>query len=115
MRTAEEPQVQCPMRIALPSGHAAEILGAREWQQVRRADDFGRRCWRLLDREAPAQQFTGVPENEFSMMTVAKMIGMDVPDISLVHIDAISGMPEGHRHDRQARTAGAALGRALAG
>jgi serine/threonine-protein kinase HipA len=43
----------------------------------------------------PSQQFAGVPENEFSMMTLAKMIGMDVPDISLVDIDAISGMPEG--------------------
>jgi len=43
----------------------------------------------------PSQQFAGVPENEFSMMTLAKMIGMDVPDISLVDIGAISGMPEG--------------------
>jgi serine/threonine-protein kinase HipA len=43
----------------------------------------------------PSQQFTGVPENEFSMMTLARMIGMDVPDIELIDLDAISGMPEG--------------------
>jgi serine/threonine-protein kinase HipA len=43
----------------------------------------------------PSQQFSGVPENEFSMMTLARMIGMDVPDIELIDLDAISGMPEG--------------------
>jgi serine/threonine-protein kinase HipA len=31
----------------------------------------------------PSQQFTGVPENEFSMMTLAGMIGMEVPVIQL--------------------------------
>lgn len=43
----------------------------------------------------PSQQFAGVPENEFSMMRLASMIGMDVPSIELIDIDAISGMPEG--------------------
>ncbi len=43
----------------------------------------------------PSQQFAGVPENEFSMMRLASMIGMDVPAIELIDIDAISGMPEG--------------------
>ena len=43
----------------------------------------------------PSQQFSGVPENEFSMMTLARLIGMDVPNIDLIDIDAISGMPEG--------------------
>ena len=43
----------------------------------------------------PSQQFAGVPENEFSMMTLAKMIGMDVPNIKLIDIAAINGMPEG--------------------
>jgi len=36
-----------------------------------------------------------VPENEFSMMTLANLIGMDVPDIQLVDINAISGVPKG--------------------
>lgn len=43
----------------------------------------------------PSQQFAGVPENEFSMMRLASMIGMDVPTTELIDIDAISGMPEG--------------------
>ncbi len=43
----------------------------------------------------PSQQFSGVPENEFAMMTLARIIGMDVPDIELIDVAAISGMPEG--------------------
>jgi len=43
----------------------------------------------------PSQQFRGVPENEFSMMTLAGKIGMDVPDIELMDLDRIEGLPEG--------------------
>jgi serine/threonine-protein kinase HipA len=43
----------------------------------------------------PSQQFSGVPENEFSMMTIAKSMGMDVPDLQLLGLDAIDGLPEG--------------------
>lgn len=43
----------------------------------------------------PSQQFSGVPENEFSMMTLAGRMGMDVPDIELVDLDAIEGLPQG--------------------
>ncbi len=43
----------------------------------------------------PSQQFSGVPENEYSMMTIAKAIGMDVPDLQLLDVDAIKGLPEG--------------------
>ena len=43
----------------------------------------------------PSQQYTGVPENEFSMMTVAKSMGMDVPDLQLLELDAIDGLPDG--------------------
>jgi len=43
----------------------------------------------------PSQQFAGVPENEFSMMTVARLMGMDVPELQLLGLDAISGLPEG--------------------
>ena len=43
----------------------------------------------------PAREFAGVPENEFSMMTLARLIGMDVPAIQLIDIDAISNLPEG--------------------
>lgn len=43
----------------------------------------------------PSQQYSGVPENEFSMMTLARMMGMDVPDVDLVDLESISGLPEG--------------------
>jgi serine/threonine-protein kinase HipA len=43
----------------------------------------------------PSQQFAGVPENEYSMMTLARMIGMVVPEISLIGLDSISGLPSG--------------------
>ena len=43
----------------------------------------------------PARDFAGVPENEFSMLTLARLIGMDVPAVQLVDIDAIRNLPEG--------------------
>jgi serine/threonine-protein kinase HipA len=43
----------------------------------------------------PSQQFSGVPENEFSMMTFAGMLGMDVPDMRLVDLNEIEGLPAG--------------------
>jgi len=43
----------------------------------------------------PSQQFAGVPENEFSMMSLARAMGMDVPPLKLIELDAIEGLPEG--------------------
>ncbi len=43
----------------------------------------------------PSQRFEGVPENEFAMMTLARHVGIDVPEFNLVDVDAIDGMPEG--------------------
>jgi serine/threonine-protein kinase HipA len=43
----------------------------------------------------PSREYAGVPENEFSMMTLAQMIGMDVPEIDLIDINAIGNIPEG--------------------
>jgi serine/threonine-protein kinase HipA len=43
----------------------------------------------------PSQQFPGIPENEYSMMTIAKSMGMDVPDLQLLELSAIDGLPEG--------------------
>ncbi len=43
----------------------------------------------------PSMKFEGVPENEFAMMTLARMIGIDVPDVELVDVEAISELPEG--------------------
>lgn len=43
----------------------------------------------------PSQKFEGVPENEFSMMTMARMLGMDVPELKLMPLDEIDGLPDG--------------------
>ena len=43
----------------------------------------------------PSERYANLPENEFSMMTLAARLGMDVPEIHLVDIDAIEGLPEG--------------------
>ena len=41
----------------------------------------------------PSPEFEGVPENEFAMMTLARQIGMDVPALQLIDLDAISNLP----------------------
>lgn len=43
----------------------------------------------------PSARFERVPENEFAMMTLAARLGMDVPEVQLVDIDAIEGLPDG--------------------
>ncbi len=43
----------------------------------------------------PSLRFTGVPENEFSMMTLAGAVGIEVPPVMLVPFDQIDGLPEG--------------------
>ncbi len=43
----------------------------------------------------PSQEYRGVPENEFSMMTLARMVGIDVPTIDLIDVNAIGNLPSG--------------------
>lgn len=43
----------------------------------------------------PSTKFDDVPENEFSMMTLAAKIGMDIQEIKLVPLKEISGLPDG--------------------
>lgn len=43
----------------------------------------------------PSREHAGVPENEFSMMRLAAMLGMDVPRIDLVDIESITNLPDG--------------------
>lgn len=43
----------------------------------------------------PSQRFEGVPENEFSMMTLARLIGIDVPALKLIDPGTIRNLPEG--------------------
>ena len=42
----------------------------------------------------PSEKYDGVPENEFSMMTLARKIGMNVPALELVDIADIGGLPQ---------------------
>jgi len=43
----------------------------------------------------PSREFQGVPENEFSMMTLARLVGIDVPPVHLIDINEIRNLPEG--------------------
>ena len=43
----------------------------------------------------PSARFAGVPENEFSMMELARLIGMDIPPIRLIDIDDVENLPAG--------------------
>jgi len=43
----------------------------------------------------PSSKFEGVPENEFSMMELARKIGMDVPETQLLNIGDIENIPDG--------------------
>ena len=41
----------------------------------------------------PSGQFPLVPENEFSMMTLARKVGIEVPVVDLVDVDSIGNLP----------------------
>jgi serine/threonine-protein kinase HipA len=46
----------------------------------------------------PDQRFKRVSENEFSMMTFAKAVGIDVPDVGLIEPAKIAGLPDDVRN-----------------
>jgi len=43
----------------------------------------------------PSARFAGVPENEYSMMKLARLVGMDVPPISLIDVREVENLPAG--------------------
>ena len=43
----------------------------------------------------PSVRFRGLAANEFSMMSLARQMGLDIPDVELVPLDQIEGLPEG--------------------
>jgi serine/threonine-protein kinase HipA len=43
----------------------------------------------------PSSRFASVPENEYSMMALARMLGMDVPETQLLPINQIANIPDG--------------------
>jgi len=46
----------------------------------------------------PSMRFSGLSQNEFSMMTLAKMMGMDIPEFKLMPLSSIDGLPQGIGH-----------------
>jgi serine/threonine-protein kinase HipA len=61
----------------------------------------------------PSATYANVPQNEFAMMTLARQLGIDVPEIQLIPVREIAGLPRGveevegeafaiRRFDRQA-------------
>ncbi|WP_103564062.1 type II toxin-antitoxin system HipA family toxin [Actinomadura rubteroloni] len=42
----------------------------------------------------PDREYSDVPLNEYAMMSLARSVGIDVPDLKLVHRDAIAGLPD---------------------
>ena len=43
----------------------------------------------------PSREYRGVPENEFSMMALARMVGISVPPVDLVSVRSITNLPPG--------------------
>jgi len=43
----------------------------------------------------PSARFAGVPENEYSMMELARLVGMDVPSINLIDVKNVENLPSG--------------------
>jgi serine/threonine-protein kinase HipA len=43
----------------------------------------------------PSSKFDNVPENEYAMMSIAREIGIDIPEIKLIPISDIAGLPGG--------------------
>lgn len=42
----------------------------------------------------PSPAYPGLPENEFSMMEFARMVGIQVPEVGLIPLEKIPGIPE---------------------
>ncbi|MDD7911998.1 type II toxin-antitoxin system HipA family toxin [Pseudovibrio exalbescens] len=42
----------------------------------------------------PSREFANVPENEFSMMSLARMVGINVPAIELIDVQSIGNLPD---------------------
>jgi serine/threonine-protein kinase HipA len=43
----------------------------------------------------PSWEFPNVPENEYSMMSLAKLVGINVPAIGLIDVRSIGNLPDG--------------------
>lgn len=48
----------------------------------------------------PSPRFPNVPENEFAMMTLAKEVGIDVPEFGLIPVGSIANLPHEFAEDK---------------
>ncbi|MFT4216103.1 MAG: HipA domain-containing protein [Micropruina sp.] len=65
------------------------MLQDRDRLTLPAADQRGDWIVKLPDREFPQ-----VPRNEYAMMRLAALAGIDVPQVELVHRDSVDGLPE---------------------
>src|SRR5450432_1546848 len=48
----------------------------------------------------PSPRFPNVPENEFSMMTLGREVGIDIPEFGLISVSAIGNLPAEFAEDK---------------
>ncbi len=43
----------------------------------------------------PSPRFEGLPENEYALLALARLVGIDVPEIRLIDVEAVANLPNG--------------------
>ena len=89
-RTDDHPTADAPLRFSLAGvqlkfSALAEAAGGLTVPAHGQGGD-----WIV---KLPSVAYQGVPENEFAIMTLARTVGIDTPDVQLVPVRAIQGLP----------------------
>ena len=90
--TEEETKHEAPMRFSLAGVQLKFSAVQRASGGLTIAASGTGGSWIV---KLPSSRFQAVPENEFAMMEMARMLGMDVPETQLLPIDQIANIPEG--------------------
>lgn len=88
----EEAKHDAPMRFSL-AGVQLKFSGVQQASGVLTIPASGTGGSWIV--KLPSSRFEAVPENEYSMMELARQLGMNVPEIQLLSIDQIANIPEG--------------------
>ncbi|MCE2597099.1 type II toxin-antitoxin system HipA family toxin [Motilimonas cestriensis] len=90
--TEDESKIEAPMRFSLAGVQLkfSAVQQANGGLTIPATGQGG--SWIV---KLPSFRFEAVPENEYSMMQLARMLGMDVPEVQLLSIDEIANIPEG--------------------
>lgn len=88
----DESKYNAPMRFSLAGIQLkfSAVQGAQSGLTIPATGQGG--SWIV---KLPSSRFEAVPENEYSMMTLAKMLGMEIPEIQLIPISQIENIPKG--------------------